>query len=147
MPPALGELRIPSCIIKYNKVKITGTMGLCALAGLREPRAQAGLGRAGGSAARAGRRGGGISRNLSAAGPPAEEVRKVRGVGGPRCRASPAVGRGSGRWGLVGSGRGLELGGGLDARERGWPGTGVRTLGPPGAEPGRREVTAGILQP
>lgn len=73
------------------------------------------------------------------------------GPGRPRRAAAwlwgSETGRGSGGGSPVGSGRGLGLRGGLDARERGGAGTGVRTLGPPGAEPGRREVTAGILRP
>lgn len=63
------------------------------------------------------------------------------GLGKPRWGGGPGGGS------QVGSGRGLELGGGLDAWKRGWVGAGVRTLGPPGAEPGQREVTAGILPP
>lgn len=80
------------------------------------------------------------------------EAEEVHGTREAAARSSSALGKlrlggGPGGGSLVGSGRGLELGGGLDARERGGAGTGVRTLGPPGAEPGRREVTAGILRP
>lgn len=106
------------------------------------------LGRAAGAQGpgRGQRRGGGISRNQrGGTGPPAEEVGGVRG---PRGHLPPGARGGAGvrAVGPVGSGRGLELGGGLDARARGWAGRGAGP-GTPGAEPGRREVTAGALQP
>lgn len=96
-------------------------------------------------------RGGVIARNSSVLVRSAE-AEEVHGTREAAARGSSALGKlrlggGPGGGSPVGSGRGLELGGGLDARERGGAGTGVRTLGPPGAEPGRREVTAGILRP
>lgn len=99
---------------------------------------------------RGGGRGGGISRNLSVARGSAG-AGEVRGAPQAAARGISALekrrrGGGPGCGSPVGSGRGLELGDGLDARERaGWGRAGARTLRPPGASPRLSEVTAGIL--
>lgn len=85
-----------------------------------ESRAATGVGQAENSTA-----GGGISRNWSAAGQSAEarEVRGAREAEARGCSEPAKLRRGWGPGGgsRVGSGRGLELGDGLDAREpAGW---------------------------
>lgn len=83
-----------------------------------------------GAAARGVGRGRDYERNSSAGRLP----RRSRGSASPRPKARWGGGPGGGS--PVGSGRGLELGGGLGARERGWASAGVRAGDHPELSPG-----------